>query len=65
MSDAASSTNWPPHCDICGEPLAEPGALLFSPPNEQSWCIKSHVCKPCHGWLAGVILHARTERARK
>ncbi len=65
MSDTVqASTQWPPCCDICGKPLDEPGALLFSPPDQYSACVKNHVCKTCYVGFAGVILRARLERSR-
>jgi hypothetical protein len=42
---------WPPVCDLCGETLEEPGALVFSPPDEHGAVSKYHVCK-CKCWQA-------------
>jgi hypothetical protein len=35
------------NCDKCGKPITEPGALLFSPPNN-GVCLKTHICKECY-----------------
>jgi hypothetical protein len=59
---ADSSMQWPPCCRICREPLTEPGALLFSPPNEGDECAKEHFCKRCYGWLAELISTHATRR---
>lgn len=37
-----------PKCDKCGQELTEFGALLFSPPNENSEVKKLHVCQACY-----------------
>lgn len=35
-------------CCICGNPLEEPGALAFSPPDWPFGMVdKFHICKPC------------------
>lgn len=36
-----------PICSGCGEYLDHPGALLFSPPDEDGKCDKLHVCRDC------------------
>lgn len=36
------------NCDICGEELKEPGALLFTPPKGlENKCVKVHICLKC------------------
>jgi hypothetical protein len=35
-------------CSECGKEQTELGALLFSPPNENSSCHKAHVCVDCY-----------------
>lgn len=37
-----------PKCDKCGEELVEFGAILFSPPDEESTVKKFHICKSCY-----------------
>lgn len=34
-------------CDFCDEEINEPGALLFSPPNEFGMARKLHLCATC------------------
>jgi len=34
-------------CDLCGDELTEPGALIFSPPNERHRVGKFHICTDC------------------
>lgn len=36
-----------PVCDKCKKELDDFGALLFSPPNEESLVKKFHLCKAC------------------
>lgn len=50
---------WPPHCDGCRDALKEPGALIFSPPNEHDECTKVHLCVRCFGAIAAQVLHLR------
>jgi hypothetical protein len=38
-------------CARCGQPFSpvtHPGALLWSPPDEDMWCKKHHICAPCY-----------------
>lgn len=35
-------------CDKCKSTLEEPGALVFSPPDDRSMVVKTHVCKRCY-----------------
>lgn len=35
-------------CDFCGEKLDLPGALIFSPPNDEGICVKKHMCVLCY-----------------
>jgi DNA-directed RNA polymerase subunit M/transcription elongation factor TFIIS len=35
------------HCDVCGMLITQPGALLFSPPND-GMVKKYHLCKQCY-----------------
>ena len=35
-------------CAWCGEELAEPGALVFSPPSNDDKCCKFHLCTTCY-----------------
>lgn len=37
-----------PKCDMCGEELTKFGAILFSPPDEESKTLKLHVCVGCY-----------------
>jgi uncharacterized protein with PIN domain len=37
-----------PKCDKCGEELTEFGAILLSPPNENSEVKKFHICVECY-----------------
>lgn len=37
-----------PMCDRCGKELQEFGAILLSPPNEQSDVRKLHICVDCY-----------------
>lgn len=37
-----------PKCDICRKELQEFGAILLSPPNDQSQVIKHHLCVICY-----------------
>lgn len=37
-----------PICDKCGKELVVFGAILFSPPDEQSTVKKFHICEPCY-----------------
>ena len=38
-------------CNICGKVLMELGALLFSPPDENSYVKKTHICTKCYSKL--------------
>jgi len=37
-----------PKCDKCGMELDEFGAILLSPPNDNSEVEKLHICKDCY-----------------
>lgn len=37
-----------PICDKCNQELSEFGAILFSPPNEDSEVKKFHICVACY-----------------
>lgn len=37
-----------PVCDKCGKELTEFGAILLSPPNQDSEVKKFHLCKVCY-----------------
>lgn len=37
-----------PKCDKCGDELVEFGAILLSPPDEESTVKKFHICKKCY-----------------
>jgi len=37
-----------PKCDKCGMELDEFGAILLSPPNDNSEVEKLHICKNCY-----------------
>jgi len=37
-----------PTCDKCGNELTEFGAMLLSPPDEESTVKKFHICKNCY-----------------
>ncbi|HRV75804.1 MAG: hypothetical protein H6799_03185 [Candidatus Nomurabacteria bacterium] len=37
-----------PECDTCGEELTKFGAILFSPPDEESRTLKLHICVECY-----------------
>jgi len=41
-----------PRCDMCGNELKEFGAIVLSPPDEQSRVDKFHVCVYCYAGLA-------------
>ena len=32
----------------CGKELNEPGAILWSPPDKEGKCVKTHICKECY-----------------
>ena len=49
-----------PPCDICGDELMEPGALMFSPPNREDIVIKEHICKKC--WGVFVLFFSSSKR---
>jgi hypothetical protein len=34
-------------CDYCGNPIEVPGALVFSPPDEEGRVFKLHACGKC------------------
>ena len=34
-------------CSSCNRRLFMPGALVFSPPDEDGMCIKYHLCEDC------------------
>ena len=42
-----------PICDFCKEELEDFGGLLFSPPNENGFVKKFHICKDCYEKLRG------------
>jgi len=51
-------------CDICGESLNRPGALVFSPPDSHGNTMKRHVCVGCwqtHSSVAEIISEACDE----
>lgn len=37
-----------PKCDKCGQELTKFGAILFSPPNQNSEVKKFHICQDCY-----------------
>jgi hypothetical protein len=37
-----------PVCDMCSQELTKFGAILFSPPDEESKTLKLHVCVDCY-----------------
>lgn len=41
-------------CDCCEQELGEPGALLFSPP-EQDLCVKMHICRGCYAYFSSLL----------
>ena len=43
------------NCDICGEELNEPAALLFSPPIDKI-VVKIDICKMCYETLILPVL---------
>lgn len=48
------------NCNGCKKPLAQPGAILFSPPTETAegatiTCNKFHVCQECYELICDVI----------
>jgi hypothetical protein len=47
-TQSVPEASWPPSCDGCGDPLTEPGALVFSPPNLSGQCWKKHLCTRCY-----------------
>lgn len=46
-------------CGRCGNELAEPGALLFSPPTRVGQTHKLHLCVDCWKKIAHEIRDAR------
>ena len=42
-------------CDICGNELNEPGALLIGIPDENNKCSKTHICVNCDKLLSAII----------
>lgn len=40
-----------PNCDMCGNELTAFGAILFSPPDQNSTVKKFHVCIDCYAQL--------------
>jgi len=36
-------------CNWCLAILTEPGALLFTPPDNEGTCTKLHLCRECYG----------------
>ena len=43
-------------CDKCGQDLAQPGALLFSPPKHDQWIVeKYHLCVDCWSVIVGQV----------
>jgi hypothetical protein len=42
------------YCHYCGKERDGHWALLFSAPNKDGMCIKTHVCNKCYG----VLIHA-------
>lgn len=43
------------NCSVCGKELNEPGALLFSPPDEYNQTFKTHICEECYKKLSHII----------
>ena len=43
-------------CSKCGRILEVPGALVFSPPDEDGACMKFHVCVECFKRLRDWLL---------
>jgi ribosome-binding protein aMBF1 (putative translation factor) len=37
-----------PKCEMCGKELEDFGAILFSPPDEESKTLKLHLCVNCY-----------------
>lgn len=35
-------------CEICGKELFDNGALLWSPPDKNRKCVKTHICHKCY-----------------
>lgn len=35
-------------CDICGERIIEPGALIFGIPDKNNMCLKNNICVKCY-----------------
>ncbi len=52
------------HCDRCGDPLTQPGALIFSPPQRRT-VEKYHLCVGCYEvvWLDCAPLVDATQKA--
>lgn len=44
-------------CDACGHVLKEPGALVFSPPDQVDHVRKLHICIQCFERLYQFIEH--------
>lgn len=43
------------YCTHCSKQLVEPGALLFSPPNQDGLVEKHHFCIACFHKIAGLL----------
>ena len=56
-------------CAGCQKELSLPGALLFSPPDMNSSCVKLHLCVTCFqpimDTIEGLAREATTPKARK
>lgn len=44
-----------PICDICKKELSKFGAILLSPPDEQNFVKKFHICNECYSKLEGQL----------
>lgn len=49
-------------CDVCHRELHDPGALIFSPPTDETWNVeKYHVCAACWPAVAALLKRDRKE----
>ena len=52
-------------CVSCGEKLKSSGALLFSPPDQDNFVKKDHICGKCYSIIEDVIIHEGTHLKKK
>lgn len=52
-----------PSCDRCGRELNTFGAILLSPPNEESFVKKFHICVSCYQTILEEMNKSQTENS--